>query len=70
MNGLLWPPRSPYLFSTPSLLAAHYHRGMSTVCGKVGRHEQAQAEPATAAAMYGAQETALWLAHGECSALP
>jgi hypothetical protein len=41
MNGRPWSPRSPYRFSTPSVLAAHYHRGISTVCGKVGRGEQA-----------------------------
>jgi tetratricopeptide (TPR) repeat protein len=42
-------------------LAAHCHLGLGTLYQKAGRHEQAQAELATAAEMYRAMEMPFWL---------
>ena len=46
-------------------LVAHCHLGLGTLHGKVGAREQAQAELATAAEMYGAMEMSYWLARAE-----
>jgi class 3 adenylate cyclase len=48
-----------------SPLVAHCHLGLGTLYGKVGRHEPAQAELATAADMYRAMEMPFWLARAE-----
>jgi sugar phosphate isomerase/epimerase len=46
-------------------LVAHCHLGLGTLYRKIGRDEQALAELATAAAMYGAMEMPFWLARAE-----
>jgi class 3 adenylate cyclase/tetratricopeptide (TPR) repeat protein len=46
-------------------LAAHCHLGLGTLYQRVGRHEQAQAELATAAEQYRAMEMTLWLEKAE-----
>jgi tetratricopeptide (TPR) repeat protein len=46
-------------------LVAHCHLGLGTLYGKIGRHEQARVELATAAEMYRAMEMTFWLARAE-----
>jgi hypothetical protein len=46
-------------------LVAHCHLGLGTFYGKVGRHDQAQAELTTAAEMYRAMEMTFWLARAD-----
>jgi hypothetical protein len=46
-------------------LAAHYHLSLGTLFQKIGRDEPAQAELATAAAMYRAMEMPFWLEKAE-----
>jgi hypothetical protein len=46
-------------------LAAHCHRGLGALYGKLGRHEQARAALTTAAAMYRAMEMTFWLERAE-----
>jgi tetratricopeptide (TPR) repeat protein len=48
-------------------LVAHCHLGLGTLYQRVGRHEQAQAEVATAAEMYRAMEMTFWLAKAEAA---
>ena len=48
-------------------LVAHCHLGLGTLYQKVGRHEQAQPELATAAEMYRAMEMTFWLDKAEAA---
>jgi tetratricopeptide (TPR) repeat protein len=48
-------------------LVAHCHLGLGTLCQKLGRPEQVQAELATAAEMYRAMEMSFWLEKAEAA---
>jgi hypothetical protein len=46
---------------------AHCHIGLGSLYRRVGRHEQAQIELATAADMYRAMEMTFWLEKAEAA---
>src|SRR5262249_26780759 len=48
-------------------LQAHCHRGLGTVCGRVGRVQQARAALGTAIALYRAMEMTFWLPQAEAA---
>ena len=48
-------------------LVAHCHLGLGTLYRKIGRHDEAHAELATAAEMYRAMDMTFWLAKAEAA---
>jgi hypothetical protein len=48
-------------------LAAHCHRGLGTLYGKVGRQDQARAELSTAIELYRAMGMTFWLSGAEAA---
>jgi tetratricopeptide (TPR) repeat protein len=48
-------------------LQAHCHRGLGTLCAKIGRREQAHSELSTAIEMYRAMDMTFWLPEAEAA---
>jgi hypothetical protein len=48
-------------------LVAHCHRGLGTLCAKVGRQEQGRFELTTAIELYQSMEMTFWLPQAEAA---